>query len=497
MRDELELKLLFPSAKADRLLRCTAVRAMAHGARPAAAHLVTRYFDTPDRRLKAKDIAVRVREDGKRRIQTVKLPGKGSTGLQHYREIEREIAGEEPDAKLIPGKKMRARVADSLVPVFTTTFERTTMPLKLNGATIELAIDQGEIAADGHRAPINEAELELKSGAPERLFEVALKLHETNPFRLGLATKAARGYLLLDEAMPQAERRRPVALDGDLDVGGAFAAIARAFIDHLRANEEAVLIARDADAVHQARVAIRRFRAALWTFRDVMADAAYLWLKGELRWMQQAFGPARDWEVFARQAIEPLIERFPDDAGLPAVRRAAEQARDQGLEEAIAAIGDPRWTRLVLQLEIWIANQGWAGDGKKALRAPATKLAAGALDRRCKRLRKLGGKTCHRPPEELHQVRVAAKKLRYLTEYFGPMFGADAAKAYAARLAGVQEILGALNDAAVGKRLLAEVPALDHAKGIVLGWQEGRVQFDLEKLGATWQAFRAAKPFWT
>jgi inorganic triphosphatase YgiF len=107
MRDEFELKLLLAPAQAERLLRSAAVRALSHGARPSTARLTTRYFDTPDHELKARDIALRVREDGDRRVQTVKLPGKGGNGLQHYKEIEAEIATSTPDLDAIKGKQTR------------------------------------------------------------------------------------------------------------------------------------------------------------------------------------------------------------------------------------------------------------------------------------------------------------------------------------------------------------------------------------------------------
>ena len=93
-------------------------------------------------------------------------------------------------------------------------------------------------------------------------------------------------------------------------------------------------------------------------------------------------------------------------------------------------------------------------------------------------------------------MRVAAKKLRYLTDYFGAIFDVDDAREYAESLARVQEILGALNDAAVAKTLLGQIDAPATARGIVLGWQEGRVVCDLEKLGDAWNAFRELKPYW-
>jgi inorganic triphosphatase YgiF len=501
MRDEFELKLLLAPPQAEWLLRSAAVRALSHGARPTAARLTTRYFDTPDHELKARDIALRVREDGERRVQTMKLPAKGGNGLQHYKEIEAEIESTTPDIDAIKPKKMakmlrKNGVGDALAPVFTTQFTRKILPLHFDGAEIELAVDEGEIASNGHRAPISEMEIELKSGDPSQLFEVALKLHETVPFRLGLATKAARGYALAENNQPKAQRRRPVALDADFTVGEAFEAIARAFIEHVRLNEEPILVARDPEAVHQVRVAIRRFRAAVWVFRNLMDEEVYDRLRNELRWMQGAFGPARDFDVFARQSVGALIAHFPDDQELLQLRRATEQAREAGYEQAIAALENPRWTRFLLRLEVATVNRSWAEDHQKDLKDPAIDLARKALSKRCKQLRKRGGKTCDRTAEELHRVRVAAKKLRYLTEYFGPMFDKDAAKEYSAQLAGIQEVLGVLNDAAVARKLLANVSAPERAKGIVLGWQEGRIVCELEKLGDTWKAFRKAEPFW-
>jgi CHAD domain-containing protein len=339
-------------------------------------------------------------------------------------------------------------------------------------------------------------EIELKSGEPAQLFEVALRLHEAVPFRLGLETKAARGYALAENTQPKAQRRRPVALDADLTIGEAFQAIARGFIDHVRANEEAVLVARDPEAVHQIRVAIRRFRAALWMFRNLMDSAGYDHLKSELRWMQSAFGSARDLDVFERQSVVPLIAQFAQDDGLLQLRRATEQAREAAYDQAIAAIENPRWTRFLLRLEISSVNRGWAGDHRRDLKDAALDLAHKALAKRCKQLRKRGGKACDRTPEELHRVRVAAKKLRYLTEYVGPMFDKRAAKDYAAQLANVQEILGVLNDAAVARKLLADISAPERAKGIVLGWQEGRIACELDKLADTWKGFRKAERFW-
>src|SRR3546814_7308626 len=82
---------------------------------------------------------------------------------------------------------------------------------------IELALDQGVIRSGERSMPLSEAELELKSGRPERLYELALALHGTVPFTLESRTKSARGYALFSGTRAEPQRAAPVRLDGEID----------------------------------------------------------------------------------------------------------------------------------------------------------------------------------------------------------------------------------------------------------------------------------------
>jgi len=75
--------------------------------------------------------------------------------------------------------------------------------------------------------PLSEAELELKSGKPERLYELALALHGTVPFTLEGRTKAARGYALFGDTRPEPQRAQPVRLESEMSGARAFVEIAR------------------------------------------------------------------------------------------------------------------------------------------------------------------------------------------------------------------------------------------------------------------------------
>src|SRR5215470_16304955 len=110
--DEIELKLRLPPEQAARVRRSPLLRALTHG-RPVTRHLHSVYFDTPDWLLHRHDMALRVRDDGRHRVQTLKVPSGPSNGLQVYREIECEVAGSAPELARITDEEVQAFLAAS------------------------------------------------------------------------------------------------------------------------------------------------------------------------------------------------------------------------------------------------------------------------------------------------------------------------------------------------------------------------------------------------
>ena len=100
MHEELELKLAVTPDDLRRLRRDPLIRSLAHS-RARTKQLHTTYFDTPSLELRRRGMALRVRRVGNRRVQTLKVPGDGESGLQHYREYETEIAADTPDIERI------------------------------------------------------------------------------------------------------------------------------------------------------------------------------------------------------------------------------------------------------------------------------------------------------------------------------------------------------------------------------------------------------------
>jgi inorganic triphosphatase YgiF len=513
---EIELKLRVPPDRVARLKRSALLRALTHG-RPVARHLRSVYFDTQDRALLRHGAALRVRSIGRRHLQTLKLPTGVSNGLQVFREIEHEVAGEAPDLALLDEETLRAVFppdagAPALAPVFETDVLRTVRPVQLFDSAIEVAFDVGSLRAAERETAICEAELELKEGRPARLFELALALHDDVPLALETRTKAERGYALVEDRAPGFVKAGRARLEPDLTAGAAFVELAHNCLDQIRGNHPGVLDGHEPEAVHQMRVGVRRLRALIAAYRAFLTEAAQDFMREELRWLQQALGAARDWHVFADETLRRAAAFLPAEAGLARLMESAQRCESEALEDSRQSLTSPRFTTLLLRFELLLHNGDWtapAPDGGEPLDRPVGEFAAGLLDEQYQRLRKFGGKDAALDAEEdLHRLRIQAKKMRYLGEFFRSLSSKKAAKDFLSHLAELQEILGTVQDVSVGRERLAALEArsadgegarnseLARAGGIVTGWLEARKAANLLHLRKTWRSFRRTEPFW-
>lgn len=267
-------------------------------------HLAATYFDTADRLLAKNGISLRIRREGGKLIQTIKSSGKSGSGLFDRQEEERKVdrmvpaleAGE-PVASLLAGK------GAELGPVFKVEVDRTMWRLADGDCRIEVALDVGFAIAGDARRPISEIELELRSGDVACLFELAGKLSRSIPVRLGILTKAERGWMLLEPERTsfKAEKLR---LARHMASAAAFQLICQSCIRQFRLNEELLLASGGSEAVHQARVAIRRLRSAFTAFRKLIRDdVTTALLNRELRWLARELGAVRDIDVLREMPL--------------------------------------------------------------------------------------------------------------------------------------------------------------------------------------------------
>lgn len=501
---EIELKL---QADASSLLQVLAALGD-EGAPETLETLRATYFDTPDQTLRRAGLSLRLREEGRRRVQTIKARDPDASLLERG-EWEGEVDGEAPDFALAEGTPLAGLLTDevreAIRPLFRAEIERAARMVTEGRSRIELVVDRGEVIAEERRAPVAELELELKEGEPADLFRLARRLTDAAPLRLALATKSERGYALLDGAAPAARRAEQAVLDPAMTSGAAFQAIARACLRHVVANEAVLRATRDADVVHQMRVGLRRLRAALSLFKPILEDAEFDGIRTSLRSMAGALGAARDLDVFISGVLEPALAREPDDAGLAGLAADYRRRRDRVYDEVLAAVDSPGFARGLIGALAWVEGGPWlaAADTAEARETPIGDGAARILDRRWRRVRRRGKGLARMEAAERHQVRIEVKKLRYAVEFFGGLYRGDGAKgrrrAMLEALQDLQAGLGDLNDIAVGATLAgapAEGGAEAEALARLIAHQGSRADHLLTEARAAWRAFKKAEPFW-
>ncbi|HVI31833.1 CHAD domain-containing protein [Phenylobacterium sp.] len=417
--------------------------------------LISVYFDTPDLALQKAGVSLRVRESKGRKVQTLKR-GDGLAREEH----EEPVEGDRPTPDLGPLRELLPDGgADALKPAFNVHVTRRQRLVRYHEAEIELALDQGEVRGGQRASPISEVELELKSGRPEALFELARELGEAAPLYLSFDGKASRGQALVAGAPLQARRKERVELASDASTAAAFQAVARNALGQIAANAVVLRESPDPEAVHQLRVAVRRLRSALSTFAPVVRDDTSDSIRAELRWLAHACNDARDLDVFAQRMGDTARGMDPPPAGLPALQEAVQAARGRASAAAAEAVASARFRTLMIDVTAWLETGAWLSDpARAALRGtPARTFADEALEARRRKLLKRGRDLKHADDTARHDTRLEAKKLRYTGEAFASLYPDKATGRFLRALKDLQEELGALNDLAVAEPLVARL----------------------------------------
>ncbi len=456
MASETELKLEIAARDAKRL---TSARLLKGRQRPQRKNLVSVYFDTPKHKLKQNGVSLRVRHDGKRRRQTVKSSGAFSRG-----EWERDIKGDTPDwhaaRDSVLAPLLTRKLKHKLGPIFETRVRRTVIPLRRNGSRIEVALDSGHVRAARRSAPIHEVELELKRGKPAELFALAQAIGEIVPTSLTLTSKSERGYDLLGDATGHAARAQDIALRADAGTADAIRTIGRSILRHIIANAPAVR-AQDPEGVHQMRVGLRRLRAAISLFGPLLRGAQTRRIKRELAWLTEQLAPARDLDVYLKSTLAPVRRATPGKRELQPLTHALATKRAAAFKRARNAVDSERYRVLVFDTLKWLETGAWAKRARAA--GKIKRVAVAILMRRASKALKKARKLHKLDATHRHKLRIAIKKLRYGSDFFGGLFAGHQAKArlagYQRDLKALQDCLGALNDIAVHRKIATGIAA--------------------------------------
>jgi CHAD domain-containing protein len=420
------------------------------------------YWDTPDLRLARSGVSLRYRveegEDSSGGRWTLKLPSDSRSSGLTRRELDFEGSpGSVPPAA---AKLVRAYVRSStLGRVARLDSKRARLEVAdLSGAPLAEVDDDVVSVMDGRRvlARFREVEVELAPEAPDWVGEeVAKRLREAgadDPIPLPKVVRALG---------PQAQA--PADGHADPPAPGARAAeMVRAALasglSRLVTHDPGVRLDEDPEEVHQARVATRRLRSDLRTFKSLVDPDWAEGLRRELGWLASPLGEVRDADV--------LLDRLRTETGrMPAEDRPSVGAlidrlvssRQESLRALLEALDSKRYVALLDALVDGVAKPLVTPAAEQPAEEVASTLVAKAWHKLRRSISDLGPEP---PDTELHRVRIKAKRCRYAAEAVIGIEGRPA-KRFASAVAGLQDVLGGLQDSVVASAWLREAIATD------------------------------------
>lgn len=491
--DRLTLEFALPAEAAARLPRVPIVRAHRAGrSRGAAAETV--WFDTADGALAQQGLAVEAPRRGARALlrclpdtRVPWHPGRPPEVVRHL------AAGEMPD-----------EAGDApLVAVAAFTGRRQALRLALPAGVVELVVLDGRLRCVAAELPVARLTLD---GPPSAVIEVARALAGEVALLPSLCALAEAGRALATGAPPRPHRLGPPDTAAATTAEDAFLRAVGHLLEVARQQSARIGHGRGPEAVHQTRVALRRLRSVLRVFRTATDCDALRDLDARFRDVLAVLGPARDWDVFLAGTGRDIAEAFPGEKRIEALLRAAEARRHDGYAAISAMLEAPAWRRLLIEAIGVLLRRPWReGAGEEAgqaLDAPVRAFGRGILERRWHRVRRAGHAFEALSAEELHELRLDGKRLRYAAEVFAPVFGARSARRFLRRLAALQDGLGIANDAAVARGLARSLATPGQggrvwAVGVVEGWCEARVAGHRGDAFEAWERLSGKDRFWS
>jgi CHAD domain-containing protein len=417
----------------------------------AARRLRTTYYDTADLRLARWGASLRYRPgEG----WTVKLP-EGADGALLVR-AEHTFPGNSsrPPAEARALIRPFVRTARLVPSVRMRTLRRPVELHDSDGSRLAELVDDEVQVLDGRRiqARFRELEVELDDSADagllsevvDRLLEAGAVAGEPTPKylrALGGRDRALEPEVVQPEVGPDASVEE--LLRHDLAAGTL----------RLFRHEAGVRIGEDPEAVHQARVATRRIRSTLRTFSKLLDEEWTDRLRDDLKWLANLLGEVRDTDVLLERFSGHLAELPAEDekAGRRLLKGLSEE-RDQARRRLLGAMGQEKYTELLQDLVDAAAAPALLPGADR----PAAEVTPPLVRRPWKKLRKEVRQAGDNPPDEqLHKIRIRAKRARYAAEAVEPVFGKPAEN-FADAVSDIQSVLGDHQDAVVGEAWLRE-----------------------------------------
>lgn len=252
---------------------------------------------------------------------------------------------------------------------------------------------------------------------------------------------------------------KPTAqLNADAPVKESAKAIIKVFIEIARRNENGVVADYDTEFLHDYRVSLRKVRSVLSLFKDVFSQEDTACLKQDFASLMQRTNTLRDLDVYLLNK-EQYFKLIPVDTheglGILFDYFAGERKKEQ--KRVSKVIRSKIYLKEIERLEKLFADGSTLSGGPKGedkSLAFACRLVLKRYGKVCKIARSIDEKT---EDGVIHQLRINCKKLRYLLEFFSPLFPGTEIKSLIKALKLLQDNLGKFNDYSVQQTFLRQV----------------------------------------
>jgi CHAD domain-containing protein len=391
------------------------------------------YVDTDDLRLARNRRTLRRRTGGSDAGWHLKTPGDGASRTEWRLPLS---DGDDVPAELLAEVRAIVR-ARPLRQVARLRTRRVETPLCDEAGRTLALVAQDDVTArtDDGEQRWREVEVELVDGAPEVLAAVERRLRRAGARPATGPSKLARALGPRLRA-PGQKKVNPVL------------AYAREQRDAIQAYDPGVRRG-EGESVHKMRVATRRLRSTLRTFRGAFAPERAEPVRAELRWLAHELGAVRDGQVLERKLTAAVEAEGPEFAAVAdRIRSRLDRTVSDGRRELVAALDGERYLRLLDELDELV-------DGAPRT-APQPRRQARKALRRADRL--LDRARADGADAEFHEARKAYKRARYAVEVFAPAAGAPAGR-LVDRLTRLQDVLGDHQDSVVARELLRDLAA--------------------------------------
>ncbi|MFF4687299.1 CHAD domain-containing protein [Streptomyces sp. NPDC001307] len=453
------------------------------------------YYDTADQRLTAAALTLRRRTGGSDAGWHLKFPVE--PGVRD--EIRAPLSDTVPEEI---AALARSRVRDAeLVPLVRLRSARDVRHLVDADGTLlaEASVDAvtaERLEAPGGAAQWTEIEVELADdGDPAFLDLVEKRLRRAGVRPSKSPSKLARALEQTGGARHRKAKPAPPATAGDH------------VLAYLRAQRDVLVeldpaVRRDVpDSVHRMRVATRRARSTLRSFRSVLDRTVTDPVADELKWLAGELGVDRDQEVMAERLTADLDALPPDLVVGPVPARLASwaEARGGGAQAHLTGVLDSRrYLTLLDTLDALLADPPL----RKAAGKKPEKVLAKAMDKDLATLSALVERAIGVPPGAerdvaVHEARKKAKRTRYAAEAATPALGKPAGFLTKA-MKSLTTLLGDHQDSVMTRLTLRELSAVAHATGestftygVLYGREEARAAQAEAELPGLWKEIRS------